>query len=70
MRGLSALWEPVQRGVHHLVESGIHPKGGAPISAIEAQTWAHISRKMVVEGEIKESLRVELDIFIICVNCK
>jgi hypothetical protein len=36
------------------VESGVQPKGGAPISAIEAQGWAHISRQMVAEGEIKE----------------
>jgi hypothetical protein len=48
------------------VESGVQPKGSAPISTIEAQTWAHISRKMVAEGEIKERLRVELDIILIC----
>jgi hypothetical protein len=47
---LSALWDPVQRGVHHLVESGVQPKGGSPISAIEGPNgWAHISRQMVAD---------------------
>jgi len=36
------------------VESGVLPKQGTPISAIETQGWAHISRQMVAEGEIKE----------------
>jgi hypothetical protein len=49
MKVVSGLWDPVQRGAHHLVESGVQPKGGTPISAIEAQTWAHISRQMEAE---------------------
>jgi hypothetical protein len=48
-----------------LTKGGAPPSGewgpAAPISAIEAQGWAHISRKMGAEGEIKEGLRVELD---------
>jgi hypothetical protein len=28
----SGVWDPVQRGAHHLVESGVQPKGGSPKS--------------------------------------
>jgi hypothetical protein len=47
------------KGVHHLVKSGVQPKGGAPISAIEAQTWAHISRQMEAGRKIKGGSEVE-----------
>jgi hypothetical protein len=31
---------PIPRGSHRLVESGVQPKRGTPILAIEAQGWA------------------------------
>jgi hypothetical protein len=49
MREVECFVRPYPKGVHHLVESGVQPKGGTPISAIEAQGWAHISRQLVVD---------------------
>jgi hypothetical protein len=53
MKMVEWIVRPRPRRAHHLVESEVQPKRGTPISVIQAQGWAHISRRMGAVGEIK-----------------